>query len=228
MSDVKFSLPTLVTLTAPTCAGKSYLLEALVNQFGFDRIVSTTDRQPRDGEIEGVHYNFINTDESKRLEASGDLAELITYNGVRYGVTHKEMASKMQSGHPPIVILEPKGLEIYRQYCKSKGWQLFSIYVDAPESVRLQRLVERTTNDIWQALMKEQFGQIRTSTSVYDLIRNGINVNNRRLKAVLDQERSWRAMATWDAVLDGTNLEAALGSLKKIIAGRNSRIDIYK
>src|SRR5574343_611161 len=114
---LKFTTPTLITLTAPSCAGKSYLLEQLVNPLvgGCERIVSTTDRPPRAGEDEGVHYFFISTEQSKQMEAEGKFAELVTYNGVRYGVTHEEMEQKMMADAPPIVIRVPKGVEIYRK-----------------------------------------------------------------------------------------------------------------
>lgn len=221
---IKFNLPTLVTLTAPTCAGKSFLLEALIDRLGFTRIVSTTDRAPRDGEIEGVHYFFISTEQSKRMEAEGKFAELVTYNGTRYGVTHEEMAKKVSiSLPPPIVILEPSGLEIYRKYCNAQGWKLFSIYVETPESVRLHRLSIRTRNDILLALRKNEDNIKNFASEVERLI----TVNNARLKAVLEQERLWSHQNRWDVQADGTNLERALADIQAGVTWRNSRTELY-
>ncbi len=211
---LKFNHPTLITLTAPSCAGKSFLLEELVTA-GCNRIVSTTDRMPRKGEIEGTHYFFIDTPLSMSMEEIGQFAELVTYNGVRYGVTHQEMETKMADGRPPIVILEPQGVEIYRKYCGSKGWSLFSVYVETQESIRLERLVRRTSLDI------------AGSSGGYDDIHKIVAANNKRLKAILEQERSWGSTNRWDAIVDGTNIEKAMASIEQGIKYRNSRPEMY-
>jgi len=219
MSQVRFNLPTLVTLTAPTCAGKSFLLEEMESRLGFNRVVSTTDRDARAGEIGGVHYHFLTTEESKAMEAADKFAELVTYNGVRYGVTHDEMADKMSRLAPPMVILEPSGLEIYRKYCSQHGWKVFSIYVSTEESVRLQRLTDRTVTDVIKSL--------RANHPVEAAVTKVIDANNKRMKAVFDQERSWITKASWDLIVDGTDVERALNDIAKSIEIRNRRSDIY-
>lgn len=211
-----FTRPTLVTLTAPTCAGKNFLLEALVNM-GFERIVSTTDRAPRAGEIEGVHYNFISTEQSKLLEVNNMFAELVTYNGTRYGVTHAEMNRKMSGSKPPMVILEPSGLSIYRQYCASRAWDVFSIYVQTPESVRLERLIERTTSDIVGCF---------TASDLTTAIRKTIASNNKRLQAILEQERGWLNTNVWNVQVDGTNINKALDQIRQGITLFNNKISV--
>ena len=64
---MNFNHPTLITLTAPTCSGKSYLLDALTKDW-CSRIVSTTTRPPRPGECEGIDYHFISEEESRRIQ----------------------------------------------------------------------------------------------------------------------------------------------------------------
>lgn len=219
MSQVRFNLPTLVTLTAPTCAGKSFLLEEMESRLGFNRVVSTTDRDARAGEIDGLHYHFLTTEESKAMEAADKFAELVTYNSVRYGVTHDEMADKMSRLAPPMVILEPSGLEIYRKYCSQHCWKVFSIYVSTEESVRLQRLTDRTVADVIKSL--------RSNQPVEAAVTKVIDANNKRMKAVFDQERSWITKASWDLIVDGTDVERALNDIAKSIEIRNRRSDIY-
>lgn len=219
MSQVRFNLPTLVTLTAPTCAGKSFLLEEMESRLVFNRVVSTTDRDARAGEIDGLHYHFLTTEESEAMEAADRFAELVTYNGVRYGVTHDEMADKMSRLAPPMVILEPSGLEIYRKYCSQHGWKVFSIYVSTEESVRLQRLTDRTVADVIKSL--------RSNQPVEAAVTKVIDANNKRMKAVFDQERSWITKASWDLIVDGTDVERALNDIAKSIEIRNRRSAIY-
>ena len=229
MQPVQFNLPTLVTLTAPTCAGKNYLLERLVSDLGFGRIVSTTDRAPREGEVEGTHYFFISNERSRELEAAGLLAELVTYNGTRYGVTHEEMERKMQPGlPPPMVILEPNGLEIYKKYCAARGWQLFTIYVDTNESVRLARLVDRTVTDTIKALESARGDSAAEARrAAIAGVHKVISTNNKRLKAIIEEERSWSNQARWDVIADGTNADKAIASVAAGVQWRNSRPEIY-
>ena len=222
-----FNLPTLVTLTAPTCAGKNHLLEEMVKN-GFGRIVSTTDRPKRDGEIEGVHYYFISTERSKELEANGEFAELITYNGTRYGVTKAEMTVKMDDAlKPPIVILEPQGVAVYRAYCTANGYAMFSIYVDTPESVRLERLVHRTSTEILTTLWNANVDQ-NSLPGQDEAIHKIISINNRRLKAIIEEERRWSTTHRWDVYASGTDAERALADIAQGVKIRNARAEIYK
>lgn len=217
-----FTRPTLVTLTAPTCAGKNFLLEALAER-GFERIVSTTDRAPRAGEVEGVHYQFITTDQSKALEANGMFAELVTYNGTRYGVTDAEMDRKMVGDKPPMVILEPSGLDIYKPYCASRGWDVFSIYVHTPEDVRLQRLVNRTSDDIFNIVYG---GETSNTKETFKKIQKIVGVNNKRLQAVFEQERGWITKNFWSVIVTGTDVNVALGQIEQGIAAFKSKTDV--
>lgn len=221
-----FNLPTLVTITAPSCAGKNHLLEAMVRS-GFGRIVSTTDRAPREGEIEGVHYFFISTEKSKQMEANGEFAELITYNGTRYGVTKAEMTLKLAEGAPPpIVILEPQGLTEYRKYCGANGYVMFSVYVETQESIRLQRLVDRTTNELIQAVYT--LSSSPNGSAIATRMRKIVASNNSRLNEILSSERLWSHANRWDAIVDGTDVTKALMQIGQGIKNRNNRSDIYK
>ena len=92
------SQPILVTLTAPSCSGKSYLLNYIRDEAKMPCLVSTTTRAPRTGEQEGIDYYFISREQSKRYEIEDNFAELAIYNGTRYGVTKQEFKSKLETG----------------------------------------------------------------------------------------------------------------------------------
>ena len=51
--------PLLLILAGPAGSGKSTLCDRLVDQnIGFSRVVTTTTRAPREGEINGIDYHF--------------------------------------------------------------------------------------------------------------------------------------------------------------------------
>lgn len=218
---LKFSHPTLITLTAPTCAGKSHLLNTVTSLGLCQRIVSTTTRKPRPGEINGVDYYFISAAESQEMEAAGKFAELVTFNGTRYGVTHDEMESKMMGGAAPIVIVEPTGVEQYEHYCHSKNWHVFSVFVSTPEATRFKRFMDRTFLSV-----KGLYDNHSNAAEFDAAMRQIIQTHTERLKVMMQEERSWISKHSWDVIVSGES-DTAVDDLISAVINRNSRSDVY-
>ena len=207
---LKFNKPTLITITAPTCSGKNFLMEALQTELNFNRIVSTTTREKRDGEIEGVDYYFISELESVLKERDAQFAELVTFRGTRYGVTHTEMNGKMSGPNPPMVILEPNGVEIYEKMCIANGWDIFKIYIHTVESVRLERLLNRTIKDFMAAATVDAGNKV-------------LKTHIDRTLSIVGDERRWSQSNSWNAIIPGDNIKVALAIVEYGIAWRNKR-----
>ncbi|KAM9320891.1 membrane-associated guanylate kinase, WW and PDZ domain-containing protein 3 [Gastrophryne carolinensis] len=60
-------------------------LQQVIRDNLYLRTIPCTTRSPRDGEVPGVDYNFINVEQFKALEDSGVLLESGTYDGNFYG-----------------------------------------------------------------------------------------------------------------------------------------------
>lgn len=225
--NMKFDKPTLVTITAPTCSGKSYLLDLMTKADPlFSRIVSTTTRPQRTGEIDGFDYHFISVDESKRMEVDGEFAELIEFRGTRYGVTREEMGDKMHGELAPIIVLEPQGLKIYEQMCWDNGWQIFKIYVAVEESMRLKRLNARTSIDVRNRLLdlyRSSETGIMLQVLALEQVEKFINVHTDRVLSITGDERRWLASNYWDLIIPGDDVERAVGDIERGIGWRNHR-----
>ena len=83
-------LPKPVVFCGPSGVGKGTLIEMLMkrfpnNQFGFS--VSHTTRTPREGEIDGQHYNFTTVDEIKTEIDEGKFVEYAEVHGNYYGTS---------------------------------------------------------------------------------------------------------------------------------------------
>jgi guanylate kinase len=203
--------------------GQAYQFEPM-----FSRIVSTTTRARRDGEVEGVDYNFISVEQSLAMEKNGEFAELITFQGVRYGVTHKEMQGKMHGDRAPIVILEPKGLEMYEQLCRDNGWEIFKIYVHTVESERIARLNRRTALDIRNALhniakSSQNVSALLTSMDMHDAAEKLIHIHTNRLLSITGEERAWSNVTRWDLQVPGDDVNKAIQHIEQGIKWRNYR-----
>ena len=108
--------PVLVTITAPSAAGKSHLLKHIQQQ-GYPCLVSTTTRTARSEEVHGQDYYFISKAESELLLQTNGYAETEVYRGVRYGITKLELNKKFSKGIA-FLIVEPNGVARYANVAK--------------------------------------------------------------------------------------------------------------
>jgi guanylate kinase len=145
--------PFITTLTGPSCAGKT-TLEKRLKDAGFVQVISHTTREPRAGEVNGKAYYFIDKSEFKRLNATGFFIESVEFNGQYYGVSAPEVQRVADQGLPIVVIVEPEGLVQVRDYCRQKGWEVYSVFIDNPGEVIARRFLERMLGDFSQAIGK--------------------------------------------------------------------------
>ena len=84
-----------VVFVGPSGAGKGTLINKLMekfpNKFAFS--VSCTTRQPREGEIDGVHYNFVTVEKFNEMVANDEFIEHFTVHNNSYGTTKAQLRS---------------------------------------------------------------------------------------------------------------------------------------
>jgi guanylate kinase len=90
-----------VVFCGPSGVGKGTLIEMLMkrfpnDQFGFS--VSHTTRLPREGEVDGVHYNFTTVDAIKKEIAEGKFIEYAEVHGKYYGSSVEAVESVQKDG----------------------------------------------------------------------------------------------------------------------------------
>lgn len=206
--------PVLITLTSPTCSGKSHLLNYIRDEAGLACLASTTTRPQRAGEINGKDYYFITHEESKRIEEAGEFAELAHYGGNRYGVTKKEFHEKLSTGMA-FLIVQPVGMEDYVHCALEMGAMHVKYFVDCPEEIRIQRFTERVANDVKLAsTIGSKLERVKTIDKL-------VNTHMTRFHTMITHESKWKDLHEWDMILDGTEHPAK--NLVRIIADVNRR-----
>ena len=66
--------------------------------------VSATTREARPGEVDGVHYHFISTEEFDRMVAQGEMLEWAVVHGRnRYGTPRRPVEEKLAAGVPALL-----------------------------------------------------------------------------------------------------------------------------
>jgi guanylate kinase len=109
--------PVLLILAGPSGSGKSTLCDRLVEaNLGFTRVVTTTTRAPRVGEIDGVHYHFFTPEEFDARIADGDFIEWAWVHGRRrYGTLSASVLEPLAEGRDLVMSVDVQGVESFRR-----------------------------------------------------------------------------------------------------------------
>ena len=127
----------MIVLVGESASGKSSIEKCLVNDYEYNKIVTYTTRQPRNGEVDGVDYHFIDKSQFRRLKEQGFFAETAVYNDWYYGIAKKDCVDNA------VVVLTPHGL---RQVKKLKDINVTSFYIEVSRRDRLIKILQRGDN----------------------------------------------------------------------------------
>jgi guanylate kinase len=108
--------PVLLVLAGPAGSGKSTLCDRLVDAgMGFSRVVTTTTRAPRQGEVDGVHYHFLSPAEFDRRVNAGEFLEWAWVHGKRrYGTLASSVLEPLAKGHDLVMSIDVQGVASLR------------------------------------------------------------------------------------------------------------------
>lgn len=135
---------TLIVLSGPSGVGKSTVIsELLTERKDIHFSVSFTTRKPREGEVDGVNYNFVTREEFERMIAQGELLEYAEYVGNYYGTSLKVIREHLEQGTDVLLDIEVQGAEIVKEKCP----EAVLIFILPPSLEALaQRLQNRNTD----------------------------------------------------------------------------------
>ena len=116
---------------------KKYIIRTLeLSGIEFNNVVNTTTRPPREGEVDGVNYHFCSAEEMTKKILNDEMAEAVLFNDWVYGTENKALSEdKLNVG-----IFNLEGIEALRQ---NPNHNIFAVYLDVEDSVRLIRYLNR-------------------------------------------------------------------------------------
>lgn len=174
----------LIVFSAPSGSGKTTIVRYLLSKedLNLDFSISATNRQPREGEIDGKNYYFINLKEFKQHIKNGDFLEWEeVYRDNFYGTLIKEVERIWASGKNVIFDIDVVGgLRIKKKFPK----ETLAVFVKPPSVDELKRrLKERSTEDESKINMRIAKASIELATAPqFDFI-----IENTDLQTALDE-----------------------------------------
>ncbi len=179
----------LFVLSGPSGCGKGTVLEKVLQDPNLFYSVSATTRPMRDGDIDGVTYQFMDVPQFEALIASDGILEYAQYCGNYYGTPRKSVEDHLNAGENVMLEIEVVGAEKIRKKCP----QSVSIFLMPPSLEELQRrLIDRGTES--REVVDKRIAQAQREidcASTYDYIV----VNDDLEKAIEDVRSILRAEA---------------------------------
>lgn len=128
---------TLFVFSGPSGVGKGTLNAKLFAEFGDQMAfsVSATTRAPREGEINGTHYFFIDKQEFENRIANNDFLEYAQFAGNCYGTPKSYVMSLLEQGKNVLLEIEVQGA----MQVMARMPECVSIFVLPPSFEELER-----------------------------------------------------------------------------------------
>jgi guanylate kinase len=134
----------LFIVSAPSGAGKTTLVERLVEQTPFLRMSrSYTSRVARSGETDGVDYNFVSRERFEAMIGAGEFLEWASLYGHLYGTCAADTERMLAGGQDVVLVIDVQGARKVR----ATGLRTSTVFVMPPSFAILERRLRGRSRD---------------------------------------------------------------------------------
>lgn len=142
-----------IVISSPSGAGKSTMIKKLLE---WDKnivlSVSATTREPRDGEIDGVHYHFISKDSFEEEIEKNNFVEYAKVFDNYYGTLKREIDSKFKDGKDIVLDIDWQGARSVSDQMDVK--RLVRIFILPPTIAELENRLRTRGTDSEETIKK--------------------------------------------------------------------------
>jgi guanylate kinase len=141
----------LFIVSAPSGTGKTTLVERLVEQVAnLTMSRSYTSRSAREGEIDGVDYNFVTRQRFEAMIADGEFLEWAEVFGNLYGTSSGDTGRILGSGNDLVLVIDVQGARKVRR----GGVGATAIFVMPPSCGALEERLRGRSKDSEDAIQR--------------------------------------------------------------------------
>lgn len=184
----------LLVVSGPSGSGKTTLCRRLADEEEAHYSISCTTRAPRDGEVNGKDYHFLDRDDFTKRIQTGNFLEHAEVHGNHYGTLKSEVLNYISKGVDVVMDIDVQGATLVRA-CEDPEIQtaLTDLFVMPPSEGELRaRLTGRgtDTDDIIALRMKNALDEIEHWPSYsYRLLSATREEDYTRFKSLIISER---------------------------------------
>lgn len=146
--------PTVIGICGKSAAGKDLTATRLVEEYKkigipAKKVISYTTRPPREGEVDGVDYHFVDLETFIEMQYDNKFIEHTEFRGWRYGTAINSFDDNCIN----ICVLNPVGMTKLKRFCP---WtlQCECFYLKVPLLVRFKRSIKREHTFKWEFIRR--------------------------------------------------------------------------
>jgi guanylate kinase len=181
----------LFVVTAPSGAGKTSLIDALVRDDPSLKLsISYTTRAPRPGEKDGVDYHFVDDPTFLAMRERGEFLESAEVHGYRYGTSKNVMTAALGKGEDLILEIDWQGARQVRAIYP----ECIGIFILPPSIEELERRMRARGQDS-DAVIRRRLDNAREELEhagefKYRIINKDFDAAQRELAKIIRKERA--------------------------------------
>ncbi len=135
----------LFVLSSPSGAGTTTISRMMLDADSDIALsISATTRPPRPGEVDGVHYHFVDTDRFKKMATDGEFLEWAHVFGHRYGTPRAPVEELLAAGKDVLFDIDWQGAQ---QLYQEAGPDVVRVFVLPPTMEELERRLRSRGTD---------------------------------------------------------------------------------
>jgi guanylate kinase len=185
----------MLVLSSPSGAGKTSISRAVLErESGIELSVSVTTRPKRPGEVEGIHYYFIDKQRFALMENRQELLEYAQVFGHYYGTPRAPVEKALAAGRDMLFDIDWQGTQ---QLAESARDDLVSIFILPPSTPELERRLRARAQDpdhvVAQRMAKASDEMSHYAEYDYIIVNTDFEESVASVQAILRAERLKRS-----------------------------------
>lgn len=166
----------MIVLAGASASGKTEVAKELAKKYGITKVITTTTRPMRIGEVNGRDYFFVSKEQFEMMIQDGRFVEYTFYNDNLYGSTKDQISSNK------CVVIDPAGL---RAYLSLNDSGIVTFFLDTTEETRFKRMLSRGDKEELAKNRIEHDRQAFKPENIADVDYH-INTENHNIEEVAD------------------------------------------